>query len=264
MSPNEFGTGGGEALQEALGDEADLDVAVIGGDFAPDGASVVIAFVMKVLVTIAAPDGVHIHHPEVVGPGAEGVEGLLEGDLDFEAQGVEANNLGRRERQIAGHEDKAAAGGMDDGDEAHKALGGAPEQIARGPPHADTLFAVSGALHGLKWLFEQSAQTQLAAIEPWAAPPSPGIGHNDSLESAGVVFAPGNEVAAPFEEPADDLAAGVIGVGDQEHGLGQVHAGEEDQELIEQGALVAVAEYQSLVNAGAQGDGVVKASDARQ
>ena len=118
-------------------------------------------------------------------------------------------------------------------------------------------------MHGLKWLFEQSAQTQLAAIEPWAAPPSPGIG-NDSLEGAGIVLAPGNEVSAPLEEPADDFAAGVIGVGDQEHGLGQLQAGEEDQELIEEGALVAVAKDQSLVDAGAQGNGVVEASDARQ
>ena len=95
MAPDELGIGGGEALQEALGDEADLDVAMIGGEFAPDGAAVVFAFVMKVLVAVAAPGGVHIHHPEVVGPGAEGVEGLLEGDFDFEAQGIEADDLGR-------------------------------------------------------------------------------------------------------------------------------------------------------------------------
>ena len=94
-----------------------------------------------------------------------------------------------RERQIGGHEDKAAAGGMDDGDEAHEAAGGPPEQISRGPLHADTLFAVSGALHGLQGRIEETAQAQLAAIEPGAAPPSPGIG-NDSLEGAGVVFAP--------------------------------------------------------------------------
>lgn len=71
-------------------------------------------------------------------------------------------------------------------------------------------------------------------------------------------------MAAPLEEPADDFAAGVIGVGDQEHGLGQVQAGEQKQELIEEGALVAITEDQSLVDAGAQGNGVVKASDARQ
>ena len=67
-------------------------------------------------------------------------------------------------------------------------------------------------------------------------------------------------MAAPLKEPADDFAAGVIGVGDQEHGLGQLQAGEEDQQLIQERALVAVAEDQALVDACAQGNGVVKAS----
>src|ERR1700678_592607 len=130
MTPDELGIGGGEALQEALGDEADLDVAVIGREFAPDGVAVGFAFAMKVLVTVAAPCGVHFHHPEVVGPGAEGIESLLEGDFDFEAQGVEAYDLSGTERQVGGHEDETAAGGMDDNDEAHEAAGGTPEQIA--------------------------------------------------------------------------------------------------------------------------------------
>ena len=51
MAPDELGLNSGEALQEALGDEADLDVAMIGGEFAPDGASVVIAFIVEELIT---------------------------------------------------------------------------------------------------------------------------------------------------------------------------------------------------------------------
>lgn len=93
------------------------------------------------------------------------------------------------------------------GDEAHEAAGGTPEQIARGPLHADTLFAVSGALHGLQGSIEQVAQAQLASIEPGTAPPYPGAS-GDGLEGAGVALAPGNEVAAPLEEPADDFASG--------------------------------------------------------
>lgn len=189
MPPDERGIGGGEALQEALGDEADLDVAMIGTEFAPDGAAVVITFIVKELIAAAARGGMHIHHPEMVGPSAEGVESLLEGDLDFEAQGVEADDLGRAERQVGGHEDKAAAGGMDDGDEAHEAAGGTPEQIARGPPHADTLFAVSGALHGLQGRIKQVAQALLASVEPGTAPASDGVS-GDGLESAGIAFAP--------------------------------------------------------------------------
>src|ERR1700678_3604783 len=215
MAPDEFGLNSGEALQEALGDEADLDVAMIGGELAADAA---------------APGGVHIHHPEVVGPGAEGVEGLLEGDFDFETQGIEADDLGWGERQIGGHEDQAAAGGMDDGDEAHEAAGGAPEQIARDPLQPDTLLAVGGALHGFQGEVEETSQAHLASVEPGTPPVSPGV-CGDGIEGAGVALAPGNEVAAPLEESLYHLAAGVIGVGDQEHGLGQLQAGYHEKEF---------------------------------
>jgi hypothetical protein len=77
MAPDELGIGGGEALQEALGDEANLDVAMVGAKFASDGASVVIALAVEELIASSAPGGMHIHHPEVIGPGAEGVEGVL-------------------------------------------------------------------------------------------------------------------------------------------------------------------------------------------
>ena len=40
MAPDELGLKGGEALEEALGEQADLDMAVIGGEFAADGAAV--------------------------------------------------------------------------------------------------------------------------------------------------------------------------------------------------------------------------------
>ena len=71
------------------------------------------------------------------------------------------------------------------------------------------------------------------------------------LEGAGVAFDPGNEVAAAREESPDNFATGVIGVGDQQDGLGQVEAGQEEQEFIEQGPPVAVTEEQAFVNPGA-------------
>ena len=76
--PDEAGVGGGEELGEPLGDESDLDVAMIGGDFAADGISVVIRLPMEVLVSVAAVDGDHGFHPEAIGIGAEGVDGLFE------------------------------------------------------------------------------------------------------------------------------------------------------------------------------------------
>ena len=130
MVPDKSGLSGRKALQEALGDKADLDVPVVGGKLAADGGSIVLGLMMEELVAGATADGFHLHHPEVIGPGADGVKGVLEGEFDFEAQGIEADDLGGRQRKVGGHEDQAAAGGMDDGDETHEAAGGAPEQIA--------------------------------------------------------------------------------------------------------------------------------------
>jgi hypothetical protein len=42
--PSQFGFDSGEYLQEALCDESELDVAMVGGDFSPDGVSVSIGF----------------------------------------------------------------------------------------------------------------------------------------------------------------------------------------------------------------------------
>jgi hypothetical protein len=45
----------GEALQEALGDEADLDMTMIGGEFAANGLAVVVAFSVEELIAVTAP-----------------------------------------------------------------------------------------------------------------------------------------------------------------------------------------------------------------
>jgi hypothetical protein len=71
-------------------------------------------------------------------------------------------------------------------------------------------------------------------------------------------------MAAALEEPPDDLAAGVVGVGDQQDGFWQVEACQQEQEFIKEGSPVAVAKNQAFVDAGAQGKGMVKASDAGQ
>ena len=71
-------------------------------------------------------------------------------------------------------------------------------------------------------------------------------------------------MAAALEESTDYFAAGVIGVGDEQDGLGQVQAGEEEQEFIEESAPVAVAEDQAFVDAGAQGHGMVESADAAE
>jgi len=73
-------------LEEALGDESDLDVAVIGVQLAADGGAVGGGLVVEELIPLKSAQRGHGAHPEVISPGADGVEGLFESDLDFEAQ----------------------------------------------------------------------------------------------------------------------------------------------------------------------------------
>ena len=84
---------------------------------------------MEVLVAGTLGAGSHEFHPEVVGVGAEGMEGLFEADFDLEAVTVELNDGEWLEGEVGRHEDDAATGGMVDEDEAHEVTDGPPEQI---------------------------------------------------------------------------------------------------------------------------------------
>ena len=104
----------GQVLDEALHDETDLDVAFVGGDFAPDLRAVAVGLVMEVLMAVAAPQGRHGLHPEVVGIGADGVDGLLETDLDVEPPAVELEDGRRIEGEVGAQQDEASTGGVID------------------------------------------------------------------------------------------------------------------------------------------------------
>lgn len=260
VAPDELGGSRGEALQEALGNEADLNVAVIGGELSANGDSVEFGLAMKELIAGAAADGLHIHHPEVIGPDADGMESVLEGDLDFEAKGVEPDNLGSGERQVGGHEDQAAAGRMDDGDKTNHAASRSPEQIAGGPLQGDVGLAVSGTGHRLKDRIEELTQANLPTVNQRTSAHA-ATGRRRPLEGASVFADAGNELTARGEEPPDDFAAGIIRVGDQEHRLGQLQLSQQQQELVEERAPVAVAENEPLVNPRAEGNGVIELPD---
>lgn len=250
VAPDELGLSGREALEDALSDEADLDMAVIGREFSSDGDSIGLGLMMKELVAGAATDWLHVHHPKMIGPGADGVEGMFERELDLETQSVEADDLGGREREVGGHEDQATAGRMDHGDETHEAAGGTPQKITRSPLQDDVAFAVGGTGHGLEGRSEKIAQTQLATVQARTAAAA-AAGGRDRFESASVVPDPGNQMAILGEESADDFAAGVVRIGDQEDRLGEVQLSQQQKEFVEEGALIAVAEDQAFVDPSA-------------
>lgn len=75
-----------EVSEQALEDEADLNIAFVSGDLAADLNMIEFIFAMEILVAIPAAEGSHIPHPKVVGVGADGVDSGLETDLDLKRQ----------------------------------------------------------------------------------------------------------------------------------------------------------------------------------
>ena len=70
------------------------------------GTDLSLGFAVQVLIAAAPPDGGHGAHPEVIGIGAHGVNGLLEARLDLEAPAVETDHVQRVHGQVGGHEDQ--------------------------------------------------------------------------------------------------------------------------------------------------------------
>src|ERR1035438_10518559 len=82
-----------QVTHQPLSDEAQLDVALISGEFAANRLAVAVGFAVEVLVAAAPADRGHGLHPKVIGIGANRMDGLLESDLDFESPTVEADDV---------------------------------------------------------------------------------------------------------------------------------------------------------------------------
>jgi hypothetical protein len=104
---------------------------MVGGEFTVYVIALRFGFAMHVLIARTPRDRCHGHHPEVVGIGAQRMQGLLESDLDFEPVTVTGDQLQGAERQIRAHHNQAPARRMLDQDKAHQLSHGSPEQIER-------------------------------------------------------------------------------------------------------------------------------------
>ncbi len=91
--PDGLGLGHGEALNQALGDDADLQMTMECVQSSLHGIVVVPVLTMPILVSGSTRMGPHGCHPEMGGVNADGVNGLFEGDLYLEAYAEEADDL---------------------------------------------------------------------------------------------------------------------------------------------------------------------------
>src|SRR6202166_1469510 len=250
--------GGGEILQQPLSDEADLDMAIVGGQLATDSGAIAVGLTVQVLRAAVARDALHAAHPEVIVVGAETPQRLLEGQLDLEAQSIAADDIDGRESQVRGEEDAAAAGRMIDEDEADYAPQRSPEQIPGQESHSHAALAVDRTFHLLPqigWGIEQGPQFDLAAIEARPAAPPWADGSGERFKGDRVATQPRDQGAAPRQSPVGHCGAGVIGVGDHDEWFGDAQRIGEGTEFLGQGAMIAITELHSLVDASRERNG---------
>src|SRR5665213_2457472 len=102
MTPNELRMKDGYYLQQSLGDNSGLKVTMIGANLATNLLPIVVAFLVKVLVSGTAGSRSHGRHPEIITINSHGMDGLFEGDLDFETHPIEADDVQRAESHVSG------------------------------------------------------------------------------------------------------------------------------------------------------------------
>ena len=135
----------GDALEKSLGDDAKLDVAMVGGEFPAHLIAIGIGFPMRMLVAGTARPGFHGRHPEVITVGSNGVDGLFERHFDFEAYAVELDDLEGLQRKIRAQQDLAASLRMNDQDEPDANADRPPQEIHDTVAEGDIAFPIDGA-----------------------------------------------------------------------------------------------------------------------
>lgn len=80
-------------MEQTLSDDAGLEMTMVGAGFASDLLAIEIAFVVEMLVAGTPGNGRHGLHPKMIPISADGMDGLFEGDFDFEAHAIKGDVL---------------------------------------------------------------------------------------------------------------------------------------------------------------------------
>lgn len=240
-----------------MNDDPTLDVQMIGVEFTPNLTTIAFGTAVQMLRLVAASDGLHGFHPEVVGEGADGMDGLFEGHFDFEAPAVELNNRQGRELPISGHEDEATPVGVHHPHETDEAAGGTPEQVLSVVANGFSCFTIDrtwsrGKQFGLR---EQAVETEFGAKFSGLPAASFSVARRWREKRHGVGFDPTDEMMAVTHELHREFAASVEGVRHDVTGSQKRQAQQAGQEFIHQSALIAIGGDHALVNAGGNGNG---------
>src|SRR5207247_5088423 len=248
IEPGQKAEAEGQILEQYLGNETQLDVPLVGGELAPDVGAVNFGLALHVLLAAATADRGHILHPEVIRVSPEGVNGLLEADLDFETPAVEANNLQWVQGQIGAKEDHVAARRVAYPNKADQLAQGPPEEVLAVVAQGDARFPIDRTgrfeeelavakpvLEGSLVAIDATSATALAAT-PWRGwEVGDGVGAHTR-----------DQVVTVGHQGAGEFGGGVIGVGDDCQGASPLESEQQAAEFSQQGWPVAGAANQSF------------------
>jgi len=155
-----------EDLKQSLGDESELDVAMVSADLPTGGIAVRIRFSMEVLVAADTSQWLHGAHPEVIGIRADDAKRLLEGHFDLASQPVDSDDVQGRQIQIRTHQQDGTTTRIVHRHEPDEDTDGSPQEVGCPEPDGHILLAVDGAGRLLKFLgiLQQRGDLDLLAV----------------------------------------------------------------------------------------------------
>jgi len=116
----------------------------------------------------------------------------LKGHFDLESQAIDADDVQGGQGQVRAHQQDGAATGMVYRDEADEDADGAPQQVGGPEPEPHPLLAIDGAGRLLEPVRRRGCCRE---------------------ESYAVAFDPRDQVVFLGQQPANDVAGGIVGVG---------------------------------------------------
>src|SRR5678815_3338961 len=100
---------------------------------------------MEVLVASAAANRLHVGHPEVIGVGAQDMNGLAKAEFDLESIPVELQDLQWLERKVRAEQEDGSARRMVNDHEAHDAGHGSPKEVQGAIAYEHAILAIDWA-----------------------------------------------------------------------------------------------------------------------
>src|SRR5215831_19182112 len=137
--------------------------------------------------------------------------------LDFEAQTIKTNDVNGVQRKIRAHEQKRSPGRVYDCHEADELSGGTPQQVANAIAKHDIVLTVNrteSLLHRAR-IRKQRLELDVFPVALGSPSPPLAVRRFDGKVGNRVGSDPTNEVMTLVEQASDDLACGVVSIGDK-------------------------------------------------